>query len=181
MRKIIYFILFVLSSTILVWMYSLVLESEQYDNEYAKISFNGKSTTKEYFFNDMDSLTEFTKKTVFVDFVPDLKIINSEEYKVVITANSDVFEKIKVDLSGETSYFGDGKSLIITFIDECYIPVHIDDESYDYDTGLYVSMDKLEKTKYVDDSKITDHYAIIPTGQGFENYRFQHDGSRHLL
>lgn len=28
----------------------------------------------------------------------------------------------------------------------------------------------LEKTKYVNDSKITDHYAIIPTGQGFENY-----------
>lgn len=28
----------------------------------------------------------------------------------------------------------------------------------------------LAKTKYVDDSKITDHYAIIPTGQGFENY-----------
>ena len=29
---------------------------------------------------------------------------------------------------------------------------------------------KLEKTKYVNDKKITDHYAIIPTGQGFENY-----------
>lgn len=28
----------------------------------------------------------------------------------------------------------------------------------------------LVKTKYVDDSKITDHYAIIPTGQGLENY-----------
>ncbi|MBE5821784.1 MAG: DNA topoisomerase III [Clostridiales bacterium] len=28
----------------------------------------------------------------------------------------------------------------------------------------------LLKTKYVNDSKITDHYAIIPTGQGFENY-----------
>ncbi len=26
------------------------------------------------------------------------------------------------------------------------------------------------KTKYVDDKKITDHYAIIPTGQGFENF-----------
>ena len=25
------------------------------------------------------------------------------------------------------------------------------------------------KSKYVDDSKITDHYAIIPTGQGYEN------------
>ncbi len=28
----------------------------------------------------------------------------------------------------------------------------------------------LLKTKYVNDSKITDHYAITPTGQGFENY-----------
>ena len=27
----------------------------------------------------------------------------------------------------------------------------------------------LAKTKYVNDSKITDHYAIIPTGQGFDN------------
>lgn len=28
----------------------------------------------------------------------------------------------------------------------------------------------IEKTKYVDDTKITDHYAIIPTGQGLDNY-----------
>ena len=28
----------------------------------------------------------------------------------------------------------------------------------------------LIKTKYVNDSKITDHYAIIPTGQGFDSY-----------
>ena len=28
----------------------------------------------------------------------------------------------------------------------------------------------IAKSKYVDDSKITDHYAIIPTGQGFENH-----------
>ena len=28
---------------------------------------------------------------------------------------------------------------------------------------------ELEKTKYVDDSKITDHYAIIPTGDGNKN------------
>ena len=28
----------------------------------------------------------------------------------------------------------------------------------------------LTKTKYVNDSKITDHYAIIPTGEGLENY-----------
>jgi len=28
----------------------------------------------------------------------------------------------------------------------------------------------LVKTKYVNDSKIADHYAIIPTGQGYENF-----------
>jgi DNA topoisomerase-3 len=28
----------------------------------------------------------------------------------------------------------------------------------------------LLKTKYVDDSKITDHYCLTPTGQGYENY-----------
>ena len=28
----------------------------------------------------------------------------------------------------------------------------------------------LEKTKYVNDSKITDHYAIIPTGQGYDSF-----------
>ena len=28
----------------------------------------------------------------------------------------------------------------------------------------------LVKTKYVNDSKITDHYAIIPTGQGYDNF-----------
>ncbi len=28
----------------------------------------------------------------------------------------------------------------------------------------------LTKTKYVNDSKITDHYALTPTGQGYENY-----------
>lgn len=33
----------------------------------------------------------------------------------------------------------------------------------------------LEKTKYVDDSKITDHYAIIPTGEGIQNYERLND------
>jgi len=33
----------------------------------------------------------------------------------------------------------------------------------------------LAKTKYVDDSKITDHYAIIPTGEGLQNYSSLND------
>jgi DNA topoisomerase-3 len=39
---------------------------------------------------------------------------------------------------------------------------------------------KLEKTKYVNDSKITDHYAIIPTGQGYENYDKLKDLSKNV-
>lgn len=34
------------------------------------------------------------------------------------------------------------------------------------DNHLY---DGIAKTKYTDDSKVTDHYAIIPTGAGYEN------------
>ena len=38
----------------------------------------------------------------------------------------------------------------------------------------------LAKTKYVNDSKITDHYAIIPTGQGFENYNSLNDLQKQI-
>jgi DNA topoisomerase-3 len=38
----------------------------------------------------------------------------------------------------------------------------------------------LIKTKYVNDSKITDHYAIIPTGQGFENYSGLNDLQKNV-
>lgn len=34
--------------------------------------------------------------------------------------------------------------------------------------GLY---SKIGTSKYTDDSKITDHYAIIPTGAGYDNYK----------
>lgn len=38
----------------------------------------------------------------------------------------------------------------------------------------------LLKSKYVNDSKITDHYAIIPTGQGFENYNKLNDLEKNV-
>ena len=36
------------------------------------------------------------------------------------------------------------------------------------------------KSKYVNDSKITDHYALIPTGQGFENYDSLNDLQKNI-
>jgi len=38
----------------------------------------------------------------------------------------------------------------------------------------------LLKSKYVNDSKITDHYAIIPTGQGFENFNKLNDLEKNV-
>ena len=38
----------------------------------------------------------------------------------------------------------------------------------------------LVKTKYVNDSKITDHYAIIPTGQGLENFEKLSDLKKNI-
>ncbi|OPJ55756.1 DNA topoisomerase [Alkalithermobacter paradoxus] len=36
----------------------------------------------------------------------------------------------------------------------------------------------IEKTRYVNDKAITDHYAIIPTGQGLDNFNKLHDKSK---
>ncbi|MCW3490681.1 DNA topoisomerase [Dethiobacter alkaliphilus] len=44
-----------------------------------------------------------------------------------------------------------------------------------YQNSLYQG---LEKTKYVNDKAITDHYAIIPTGQGLENFNKLNDQER---
>jgi len=49
------------------------------------------------------------------------------------------------------------------------------DKSEEIKTAIQVMKENkystdISKSKYVNDSKITDHYAIIPTGQGLENY-----------
>lgn len=43
------------------------------------------------------------------------------------------------------------------------------------------SYEGLEKTKYVNDKAITDHYAIIPTGQGINNYNKLADNSKKIF
>ena len=44
-----------------------------------------------------------------------------------------------------------------------------------YTKGLFKG---IEKTKYVNDKAVTDHYAIIPTGQGLENFNKLKDNDR---
>ena len=70
--------------------------------------------------------------------------------RVISTA---VAKEIKKNLNGIAKGYKDEE------VQE-YIKKMIDER---YSTDLI-------KTKYVNDKKITDHYAIIPTGQGFENF-----------
>lgn len=46
-----------------------------------------------------------------------------------------------------------------------------------WDNKLFLG---LEKTKYVNDKAITDHYAIIPTGQGLGNFNKLHDMDKNI-
>ena len=89
-----------------------------------------------------------------------LEIIqNLYEKKLVTYPRTDarvlstaVAKEIKKNLNGIAKSFKDEEI-------QGFIKKMVDEK---YSTNLV-------KTKYVNDSKITDHYAIIPTGQGYEN------------
>lgn len=122
-----------------------------------------KSKTKEnapLLFNLAEIQNEATKR---FKIKPDqtLEIIqNLYEKKLVTYPRTDarvlstaVAKVISKNLNGLAKGFKDEEI-------QGYIKKMVDEK---YSTDLI-------KTKYVNDSKITDHYAIIPTGKGFENY-----------
>ncbi len=129
----------------------------------AKITELKKSKQKEnapLLFNLAEIQNECTKR---FKIKPDetLEIIqNLYEKKLVTYPRTDarvlstaVAKEIKKNLNGIAKGFKDEEI-------SGYIKKMVDEG---YSTNLV-------KTKYVNDSKITDHYAIIPTGQGYENY-----------
>jgi len=129
----------------------------------AKITDIKKSKQKEnapLLFNLAEIQNECTKR---FKIKPDetLEIIqNLYEKKLVTYPRTDarvlstaVAKEISKNLNGITKGFLDEEI-------QSYLNKMIQQK---YSTNLL-------KTKYVNDSKITDHYAIIPTGQGYENY-----------
>ena len=132
-------------------------------NKEAVITELKKSKQKEnapLLFNLAEVQNECTKR---FKIKPDetLEIIqNLYEKKLVTYPRTDarvlstaVAKEIKKNLNGIATKFQDEEI-------QSYIKKMVEEK---YSTNLL-------KTKYVNDSKITDHYAIIPTGQGFENY-----------
>lgn len=129
----------------------------------AQVTELKKSKQKEnapLLFNLAEIQNECTKK---FKIKPDetLEIIQNLYEKKLVTyprtdarvLSSAVAKEIKKNLNGLATKFQDEEI-------KYYIKKMVDEK---YSTNLL-------KTKYVNDSKITDHYAIIPTGHGFENY-----------
>lgn len=136
---------------------------KSFQGKKAKISELKKSKQKEnapLLFNLAELQNQCTKR---FKIKPDetLEIVqNLYEKKLVTYPRTDarvlstaVAKEISKNLNGIARGFKDEEiqSIIKKMVDE------------NYSTNLV-------KTKYVNDSKITDHYAIIPTGQGYENY-----------
>ena len=136
---------------------------ESFEGKNAKISEVKKSKTKEnppLLFNLAEIQNECTKR---FKIKPDetLAIIQELYEKKLVTyprtdarvLSSAVAKVITKNLNGIAKGFKDAEV-------QGYIKKMSEEK---YSTNL-------AKTKYVDDSKITDHYAIIPTGEGYENY-----------
>ena len=136
---------------------------KSFEGEKARISELKKSKQKEnppLLFNLAELQNQCTKR---FKIKPDetLEVVqNLYEKKLVTYPRTDarvlstaVAKEISKNLNGIARGFKDEEvqSIIKKMVDE------------KYSTNLV-------KTKYVNDSKITDHYAIIPTGQGYENY-----------
>ena len=136
---------------------------KSFEGKKAKISELKKSKQKEnapLLFNLAELQNQCTKR---FKIKPDetLEVVqNLYEKKLVTYPRTDarvlstaVAKEISKNLNGIARGFRDEEVQLI-------IKKMIDEK---YSTNLV-------KTKYVNDSKITDHYAIIPTGQGYENY-----------
>ena len=139
----------------------------------AQVTELKKSKQKEnapLLFNLAEIQNECTKK---FKIKPDetLEIIQNLYEKKLVTyprtdarvLSSAVAKEIKKNLNGLATKFQDEEI-------KHYIKKMVDEK---YSTNLL-------KTKYVNDSKITDHYAIIPTGQGFENYDKLPDSQKNI-
>lgn len=194
MRKVllvIFVILFILSSGIMTGTYFMMSklneDEDKIDPQYAMAVFERNVETREfqfdafdklYFLNDNDPNTSFSKKTRMLGSTPNLKIVNSDEYRVEVTTHADMFDKLKIELEENPSTSG-GVRLIVTFSDDCYVPVYVDDVSYDYDTGLYVSFDTFEVTVYAPisvlcvDSKIQLDYEAPKCDEMYIDFSFE--------
>ena len=119
------------------------------DSEYAQYIADDEVVAKKYDIDQCATLRFFDdfngKKTLFINAVPKLKIINDTECYIEISTNKDLLDIIDVRLSEN--------EIIMECNDVIYNRVHEDDTSYDYDYGLYIDCTDLDISVHAPISK----------------------------
>lgn len=89
--------------------------------------------SKLYFFSQVNQ----NQRTLFTNAIPNLKIVDSLEYKVEITSNADILDKLDI--------FALEEGICVSFKDEHYNSILNGRKSY---RGLYVDASKFDITVY---------------------------------
>ena len=146
-------------SLIIVSLYVIFihnLDKEEIDSEYAYYTVNQDITTEKYNIDKCDSLyffDLFQYKTNFPNAIPNLKIINDESYYVEVTANKDLHKMLDIQTIDST--------LAINCKSEYYKSVHENDNSYDYDYGIYIDCTQFDVVVYAPISKLFAETKLI--------------------
>ena len=121
------------------------------NKDFAKISTIGNVETKSFDFEEFERLFFFSEtyrneKCIFTDQIPTLKIVNSDEYRVEVTTNSELLDLLDLQAAEKALYF--------TFLPENFNNIQKSNKAY---KGLYVSCDTFEVTVYAPVCELRSH------------------------
>lgn len=112
------------------------------DPEYAMYIADDAVVSRRYDIEECDTLRFYdslsVRRTLFVNAVPKVTVVNDNGYYVEILTNNALQDAMAVNVSENI--------LTIDCRDDLYNRVHEDDVDYDYDYGMYVDCTQLEIT-----------------------------------
>ena len=150
-RAIFFLVLFIVAIAVMITIL-IVMGSGDYgggNDEFSQLEARGEVKTKRYDVADFKALCFFYdgvrgERTLFLDALPNLKIVNSDKFYVEVKANKellDILEVVNIEnvlsLGFQTSYY----KVVSSSTDN-------------YDKGLYVTCDVFEVTVYAPVSQL---------------------------
>ena len=132
----------------------IIMSSSDYrgkNRDFAKMSVTAEAQTKSFDFEEFQSLLFFSEsfrneRCLFTNQIPSLKIVNSDKYKVEVTANGELIDKLDLQVND--------KALCFTFMPENFSNVVANGRKY---KGLYVDCSVFDVTVYAPISQLRSH------------------------
>ena len=123
----------------------LILNTGDYhgtNGDFGEYSASGEEQSKTYKFEEFKYLYFFSRDykgelTLFTSAIPNLRIVNSDRYEVVVRSNKEILDKLEFNLIED--------SLVIDFNEKLYKKTG--DEGQEY-KGLYVECSNIDVTVY---------------------------------